>query len=185
MVYKTEDTIYGYKLVYVCKTDKSMNLCNVLRVPKCLNIIHAIIKIEIPKGTTIVNPCGQAINEDSGYHKLRCERAKFVKAVKYYYIYFEEKINKSESKIYNTINEYIVEISEKEVIDYNESKDIEYCSMYTYINSLLADVNILKPNDIMVASPYLNTDDYFICAPGIHFFKTEKEAYNYLLCLHS
>jgi len=181
MVYKTEDAMYGYKAVYVCKTDKSTNLLNALRIPKSLNVIWAIIKIEIPKGTTIVDPCRQVINDDLSYHKLRCKSAKFVEAVKYCYIHNEENIVESESKFINTINRQLIEISEKEVIDYNGNDDIEYCSMYTYGNSLLVDANILKPNDFMVAYPFLNTDDYFICAPGIHFFKTEKEVYNYLI----
>ena len=181
MVYETEDVMYGYKAVYVCKTDKSMNLCNVLRVPGCLNVIWAIIKIEIPKGTTIVDPIGQVVNLDYYNHKLRCERAKFVEAVKYCYIHNEEKIEESESKFINTINKQLIEVSEKEVIDYNGSDDIEYCSMYTYGNSLPVDTNILKPNDIMIAYPYLNPDDRRVCASGIHFFKTEKEVYNYLL----
>lgn len=181
MVYKTEDTMYGYKAVYVCKTDKSMNLCNVLRIPKCLNVIWAIIKIEIPKGTTIVDPIGQVVNLDYYNHKLRCESAKFIEAVKYCYIHNEEKIEESELKLVNTINRQLIEVSEKEVIDYNESDDIEYCSMYTYGNRLFVDVNILKPNDFMVAYPNLDTNDRIDCASGIHFFKTEKEVYNYLL----
>lgn len=185
MVYKTEDTTYGYKVVYVCKQDKLFrNMYHLLYVPKSTNSIYAIIKIEIPKGTTIVDPYGQKINDDSGFHILRCESAKFAEAVKYCYMYFEEKINKSGSKIYNTINNYLVEVSEKEVTNYNESKDIKYCSMYTFASHFgdsFTDSDILKLNDFMVAYPFLNTNDDLICAPGIHFFKTEKEAYNYLL----
>lgn len=197
MVYKTEDVMYGYKAVYVCKKDESENSYQLLRIPECINTIYAIIKIEIPEGTTVVDPWGQTIHSD--YHKLRCESAKFVEAVKYCYINVEEKTDELitnitnddvlELKLNNTINTYLVEVSEKEVIDYNESKDIKYCSMYTFIdrldnffvNSFIDDTNILKPNDFMIAYPFLNTNDDLICASGIHFFKTEKEVYNYLL----
>lgn len=185
MVYKTEDTMYGYKAVFVCKKDKTTNLYQLLKIPECINVICAIIKIEIPKGTTIVDPWGQKINDYSGYHKLRCESAKFVEVVKYCYIHITEKIDESELKFSNTINLQLIEISEKEVIDYNKSKDIEYCSMYAFGNSLLGGPDILKPNDFMIAYPYLNPDDDLICAPGIHFFKTEEEVYNYLLALNS
>jgi len=188
MVYETEDAMYGYKVVFVCKWNKRRGLCPLLRIPGSPNIIYAVIKIEIPKGTTIVDPIEQENNGDLDYHKLRCEDAKFVEVVKYCYIRFEEKINKSESKIYSTINEYLVELSEKEVINYNKSKDIEYCSIHTYSTHFsddLIDSDILKLNDFMVAYPFLNTNDNLVCAPGIHFFKTEKEAYNYLVCLHS
>jgi len=186
MVYKTEDTMYGYKAVFVCKKDKTTNLYQLLKIPECINVIYAIIKIEIPKGTTIVDPWGQAINSD--FHKLRCESAKFVEVVKYCYVHFEEKINKSESKIYNTINTQLIEISKKEVINYNKSKNIKYCSMYMFTNyfgNVLPDTEIFKLNDTMVASPCLNTNSELICASGIHFFKTEEEVYNYLLCSYS
>ena len=185
MVYKTEDVMYGYKAVYVCKKDKPGNSYQLLKIPECINVICAVIKIEIPKGTTIVDPWGQKNNDDSGFHKLRCEGAKFIEVMKYCYIHITEKIDESELKFTNTINLQLIEISEKEVIDYNKSKDIEYCSMYTYGNSLLIDANTIKPNDFMVADPYLNTNDDIVCASGIHFFKTEKEVYNYLLRLHS
>lgn len=195
MIYKTEDTMYGYKAVFVCKKDKRRNSCQLLRIPECLNVIYAIIKIEIPKGTTIVDHCGQEVNyDDSGCHKLRCESAKFVEAIKYCYIFFEEKINKSidndnvlELKFNDTINTQLIEISEKEVIKYNKSKNIKYCSIHTFATHFsdeLIDSDILKPNDFMVAYPFLNTDDNLTCAPGIHFFKTEKEVYNYLLTLN-
>ena len=193
MVYKTEDVMYGYKIVYVCKKDKLINSYQLLKISECLNTICAIIKIEIPKGTTIVDPFGQAINSD--YHILRCGSAKFVEAVKYCYVYIEEKIDESftndnilELKINDTINTHLIEISEKEVIDYNKSKDIEYCSMYTFANHFgnsVIDSDILKLNDFMVASPHLDVNDDLICAPGIHFFKTEEEVYNYLLRLYS
>lgn len=194
MVYKTEDTMYGYKAVFVCKKDKHMNLYQLLRIPECLNIIHAIIKIEIPKGTTIVDPCEQAINDDSGFHKLRCESVKFVKVTKHCYIFFEEKIDKPivndnvlELKFYDTISAQLIFINKKEVIKYNKSKNIDYCSIHTFsthFSDEFTDSDILKPNDFMVAYPYLNTDDNVTCASGIHFFKTEKEAYNYLLTLY-
>lgn len=194
MVYKTEDTTYGYKVVFVCKWDKRRkNPCQLLRIPECLNVIYAIIKIEIPKGTTIVDPWGQKNNDDSGFHKLRCERAKFVETVRYCCVHVGEKIDESiindnalELNFNAAINAYLVEVSEKEVIDYNKSKDIKYCSMYVYDKSYsLTDANILEPNDFMIAYPFLDTDDSLICAPGIHFFKTEEEVYNYLLALNS
>lgn len=188
MVYKTEDTMYGYKAVFVCKKDKTTNLYRLLKIPECLNIIYAIIKIEIPKGTTIVDPWGQKINDDSGYHKLRCESAKIVEAVKYCYVFIGEKNDESESKFSNTIRMQLIEVSKKEVIKYNKSKNIDYCSIYTFsthFSDEFTDSNILKPNDFMVAYPYLNTDDNETCASGIHFFKTEKEAYNYLICLYN
>lgn len=193
MVYKTEDTMYGYKLVYVCKTDKSMDSYQLLRIPGRHNIICAVIKIEIPKGRIIVDPWGQENNDDLDYHKLRCEGAKFVEAVRYCYACIEEKINEPinngnilELNFNAAINTQLIEVSEKEVIDYNKSKDIKYCSMYVYDKSYsLTDANILEPNDFMIAYPFLDTDDSLICAPGIHFFKTEEEVYNYLLALNS
>ena len=192
MVYKTEDTMYGYKVVFVCKRDKQhRNLWQLLRVPECLNVIYAIIKIEIPKGTTIVDPNGQMNNGDSDYHKLRCESAKFAEVVKYCYIHFEEKIegpitndNILELNFNATIDTQLIEVSKKEVIKYNKSKNINYCSIYTFGTHFadeFIDSDILKPNDFMVAYPYLNTNDDVVCASGIHFFKTEKEVYNYLL----
>ena len=66
----------------------------------------------------------------------------------------------------------------------DKSKDIEYCSMYTYGHSLFTNSVILKPNDFMIAEPNLNTNDKIACASGIHFFKTEEEVYNYLLFLN-
>ena len=195
MVYKTEDTMYGYKVVFVCKKDKTTNLYRLLKIPECLNVIYAIIKIEIPKGTTIIDPWGQKINDDSGYHKLRCESAKIVKAVKYCYAFIGEKNDESftndnilELNFNATIDVQLIEVSKKKVIKYNKSKDIDYCSIYTFTTHFsdeLVDSDILKLNDFMVAYPYLDTDDNLTCAPGIHFFKTEKEVYNYLVCLYS
>lgn len=196
MVYKTEDTIYGYKAVYVCKQDRLFrNMYHLLNVPKSINFIYAIIKIEIPKGITIVDPYGQKNNDDSGFHILRCDSAKFIEAVKYCYVYIEEKNDESftndnilELNFNVTIDTQLIEVSEKEVIDYNESKDIKYCSMYTFASHFgnsFTDSDILKLNDFMVAYPNLNTNDDLVCAPGIHFFETEKEVYNYLLRLYS
>ena len=191
MVYKTEDTMYGYKAVYVWKKDKGRNSYQLLKVPKSVNIIYAIIKIEIPKGTTIVDPIEQLIDDDWGYHKLRCESAKFVEAIKYCYVYLAEKIDESiannnilELNFNATIDTQLIEVSKKKIIAYNKSKDIEYCSMYTYGHSLFTNSVILKPNDFMIAEPNLNTNDKIACASGIHFFKTEKEVYNYLLFLN-
>ena len=195
MVYKTEDTMYGYKAVFICKKDKTTNSYQLLRIPECLNVIYAIIKIEIPKGTTIVDPIEQENNgDDSGYHKLRCEGAKFVETVKYCYIHFEEKIDESitndnilELKLDDIIDTQLIEVSKKKIIAYNKSKDIDYCSIHTFATHFideLIDSDILKPNDFMVAYPYLNTNDNVACTSGIHFFKTEKEAYNYLLFLN-
>lgn len=193
MVYKTEDTMYGYKVVFVCKKDKTTNSYQLLRIPGRHNIIDAVIKIKIPKRTIIVDPWGQENNGNYDYHKLRCESAEFVETVRYCYVHVEEKIDESiindntlELKFNDAISAYLVEVSEKEVIDYNKSKDIKYCSMYVYDKSYsLTDANILEPNDFMIAYPFLDTDDSLICAPGIHFFKTEKEVYNYLLALNS
>lgn len=196
MVYKTEDTMYGYKMVYVCEQGKLFsNMYHLLMTPKSADIIYAIIKIEIPKGTIIVDPWGQKNNDDSGFHKLRCESAKFVEVVKYCYAYIEEKTDESftngnilELNFNVAINTQLIEVSEKEVIDYSESKDIKHCSMYTFANHFgdsFTDSDILKPNDFMVADPYLNTNDDIVCASGIHFFKTEEEVYNYLLRLYS
>lgn len=193
MVYKTEDTMYGYKAVFVCKKDKPTDSYQLLRVPGRHNIICAVIKIEIPKGTIFVDPWGQENNGDYDYHKLRCACAKFVETVRYCCVHVGEKIDESiindnalELNFNAAINAYLVEVSEKEVIDYNKSKDIKYCSMYVYDKSYsLTDANILEPNDFMRAYPFLDTNDSLICAPGIHFFKTEEEVYNYLIALNS